>query len=114
MVSTTARSTSRSKACTRVIDRLVALYDELDIRDTAPRAITDADVGALESVLHATNELQAELRPVSTYLYALITTDSRNDRACVAPRRAPDRGARRWHRWRSGSVRGSRRSVPTS
>src|SRR6266850_5512 len=75
------------------IDRLVALYDELDIRDTAPRAISDADVGALESILHATNELQAELRPVSTYLYALISTDSRNDLAASRHVELQTRGA---------------------
>jgi oligoendopeptidase F len=75
------------------IDRLVALYDELDVRDTAPRAITDADVRALESVLHATNELQSELRPVSTYLYALISTDSRNDLAASRHVELQTRGA---------------------
>ena len=63
------------------VDRLVALYDELDIRTTAARAVTDADVTALEAVLEATNELQAELRPVATFLYALVSTDSRDDLA---------------------------------
>ncbi len=75
------------------IDRLSALYDELDIRDTAPRAVTDADVGALEKLLEATNELQAELRPVSTYLYALISTDSRNDLAASRHVELQTRGA---------------------
>ena len=75
------------------IDRLVALYDELDVRDTAPRAVDEADVSALESVLHATNELQSELRPVSTYLYALITTDSRNDLAASRHVELQTRGA---------------------
>src|SRR5713101_5805928 len=65
------------------VDRLGALYDDLDIRDTAPREVKDADVAALEAVLNATNELQAELRPVSTYLYGLISTDSRNDLAAA-------------------------------
>ena len=37
------------------VDRLVALYDELDVRATEARAVTDADVAALESVLNATN-----------------------------------------------------------
>ena len=59
----------------------MALYDELDVRTTEPRAVTDADVTTLEAVLEATNELQAELRPIVTYLYALVTTDSRNDLA---------------------------------
>ena len=75
------------------IDRLSALYDELDIRDTPPRAVTDADVGALESVLEATNELQSELRPVSTFLYALISTDSRDDLAASRHVELQTRGA---------------------
>ncbi|HTK15039.1 MAG TPA: M3 family oligoendopeptidase [Acidimicrobiia bacterium] len=75
------------------IDRLSALYDELDIRDTEPRGVTDADVAALESILDATNELQSELRPVSTYLYALISTDSRNDLAASRHVELQTRGA---------------------
>jgi pepF/M3 family oligoendopeptidase len=75
------------------IDRLAALYDELDIRDTAPRAVTDADVRSLESILDATNELQSELRPVSTFLYALISTDSRNDLAASRHVELQTRGA---------------------
>ena len=65
------------------IDRLVALYDELDIRAGEPRAVSAADVAALEAVLEATNELQAELRPVATYLYAVVSTDSRDDVAAA-------------------------------
>jgi pepF/M3 family oligoendopeptidase len=65
------------------VDRLVALYDKLDIRTTEPRAVDDDDLAALESVLEATNELQAELRPIVTYLYGLISTDSRDDRAAA-------------------------------
>ena len=65
------------------IDRLAALYDERDIRATDPREPTDADVAGLEAVLDATNELQAELRRLTAYLYALTTTDSRDDRAAA-------------------------------
>jgi len=65
------------------VDRLVALYDELDVRATAPRSVTDADVAALEAVVDATNEVQTELRPVATFLYALISTDSRDDGAAA-------------------------------
>ena len=63
------------------VDRLVAFFDEHDIRDQPPRPVTDADVAALESVLTDVNELQTQMRIVSTYLYALVTTDSRNDAA---------------------------------
>jgi pepF/M3 family oligoendopeptidase len=63
------------------VDRLVALYDKLEIRATESRPVDDDAIAALESVLDATNELQAELRPVITYLYGLISTDSRDDLA---------------------------------
>jgi oligoendopeptidase F len=65
------------------IDRLAALYDELDIHAGEPREPTDADIAGLEAVLDATNEVQAELRKLSAYLYALTTTDSRDDRAAA-------------------------------
>ena len=65
------------------IDRLAALYDELGIRETAPREPTDTDIAALEAVLDATNDLQVELRRLTAYLYALTTTDSRDDRAAA-------------------------------
>src|SRR4051812_23001555 len=63
------------------VDRLSVLYDKLDIRATEHREIDADDVAALETVLDATNELQSELRPVATYLYGVISTDSRNDLA---------------------------------
>ncbi len=65
------------------IDRLVALYDHHDIRATAPRPPTPAEVDALEEVLEATNRLSADLRPVTAYLYALVSTDSRDERAAA-------------------------------
>jgi pepF/M3 family oligoendopeptidase len=61
------------------VDRLVAMHDELDIRAHESRAVDDADVAALEAVLDATNELQSELRPIATYLYAVVSTNSRDD-----------------------------------
>src|SRR5260221_6310090 len=65
------------------IARLAELYDELDIHEGAPRAATAADVAGLESVLEATNEVQADLRRLSAFLYALTSTDSRDDRAAA-------------------------------
>jgi pepF/M3 family oligoendopeptidase len=65
------------------IDRLVVLYDKLEIRATDARPVADDDLASLESVLDATNELQSELRPIVTYLYGLITTDSRDDVAAA-------------------------------
>jgi pepF/M3 family oligoendopeptidase len=65
------------------VDRLGALYDELGIREVERRAPTEADVAALDEVLHATNSVQAELRPVTAYLHGLVTTDSRDERAAA-------------------------------
>ena len=65
------------------VDRLGALYDELDIRDVEPRKPTNADIAALDEVLTATNAMHEELRPVNAYLHGLVTTDSRNERAAA-------------------------------
>ncbi len=65
------------------VDRLGALYDELDIRDLEPREPTNADITALDEVLVATNAMHEELRPVNAYLHGLVTTDSRNERAAA-------------------------------
>jgi oligoendopeptidase F len=63
------------------VDRLAAHYDELGIHAIEPRKPTDADIAGLEAVIDQTNELHAEVRRISSYLYALTTTDSRDDRA---------------------------------
>jgi pepF/M3 family oligoendopeptidase len=65
------------------VDRLVALYDEHGIRDTSAREVTDDDVAALDAVLTATNDVQGDFRVVNAYLYALVTTDSRDDEAAA-------------------------------
>jgi oligoendopeptidase F len=65
------------------VDRLVALFDEHDIRDVDKRPIADADVDALETVLAEVNDVQTQMRIVSTYLYALVTTDSRDEAAAA-------------------------------
>ncbi|MGZ4784269.1 MAG: M3 family oligoendopeptidase [Acidimicrobiales bacterium] len=61
--------------------RLVALYDRHDVRAGEPRdgGPTDADVAAFDEVLTETNRLLDEVRVVSAYLYAFISTDSSND-----------------------------------
>jgi pepF/M3 family oligoendopeptidase len=65
------------------VDRLAVSYDAFDIHATEPREPTASDIAAIEAVLDATNELQSELRRLSSYLYALTTTDSRDDRAAA-------------------------------
>jgi pepF/M3 family oligoendopeptidase len=65
------------------VDRLAALYDELDVHGGEPRKVDDETARAVEAVLAATNELQDDVRLVSAYLYAHITTDARDDRAAA-------------------------------
>ena len=74
---------------------------------------TDADVAALESVLDATNELQAELRPSSpTSTRSCPPTAATTPRPRVTSSSRP--GPRRSRRSASGSARGSRRSASTT
>ena len=65
------------------IDRLAALYDEHDVRGGVDRALDDDAVAAVDAVLQATNELQEEVRLVTAYLHAHITTDARDDKAAA-------------------------------
>lgn len=65
------------------VDRLAALFDEHGVGVIDPRAVTDSDVGLLETVLTAANDVQRRLRPLSAFLYALVTTDSRDDKAAA-------------------------------
>jgi pepF/M3 family oligoendopeptidase len=65
------------------VDRLAAQFDEYDIRATEPRPVTERDVRSLEAVLTETNDVQSQMRILSTYLYALVTTDSRDDQAAA-------------------------------
>src|ERR1700741_1547831 len=62
-------------------DRLAARFDEEGIGEIEPRALTDADVRLLDDVLRDINHVQQQVRPVSTFLYGLTTTDSRDDKA---------------------------------
>lgn len=65
------------------VDRLAARFDECEIRACDPRPVTDADRAVLVEVLDASNALQTVLRKVNTYLYAIVTTDSREERAAA-------------------------------
>src|SRR5205814_8745733 len=75
------------------IDRLGVEYDELDIHGGDGREPTPADVVALESLLAATNAVQEQLRRLNAFLYALTTTDSRDDRASARLVELQTRGA---------------------
>jgi pepF/M3 family oligoendopeptidase len=65
------------------VDRLGALFDEHGIRAIDPRPVRDADVEALDAVITQTNDVQTQMRVVSSYLYALTTTDSRDEQAAA-------------------------------
>lgn len=58
------------------IGRLATLYDEHGVRATdAP------DLGAVDAVIAATNELYDDLRLVNAYVHAFVSTDARDDAA---------------------------------
>src|SRR6478735_6670831 len=63
------------------VDRLVALYDERDVRGGESAEVDEQVAESLDAVLDATNELQEQLRLVSAYVHAFVTTDARNDLA---------------------------------
>ncbi len=63
------------------IDRLVALFDEHDIRTMAPRPVTPDDGVAADAVLHAYNHTAQQAGQLGAYVYALVTTDSRDEQA---------------------------------
>jgi pepF/M3 family oligoendopeptidase len=75
------------------IDRLGVRYDELDIHGGETRQPTSVDVDALEALLDATNAVQEQLRRLNSFLYALTTTDSRDDRAAARLVELQTRGA---------------------
>jgi pepF/M3 family oligoendopeptidase len=58
------------------IDRLGTLYDEQGVRAT-----DEPDLHAVDQVLAATNEVMDQLRLVSAYVHAFVSTDARDDRA---------------------------------
>src|SRR3954452_18862797 len=63
------------------VARLVALYDRHDVRGGPPRPPTPGDRAVLAEVIGATNGLLDHLGLLSAYLYALVTTDTRDDLA---------------------------------
>jgi pepF/M3 family oligoendopeptidase len=63
------------------VDRLVALYDEVGIRETEPRSPSPEDVAGLERAIDATNEVMTAHNLLSAYILSYIATDSRDDEA---------------------------------
>jgi oligoendopeptidase F len=62
-------------------DRLVALFDELDIRATPTRPAGPTDGAAADRVLRELNRVTEAAGHLRVYVYATVSTDSRNERA---------------------------------
>jgi oligoendopeptidase F len=61
--------------------RLVALFDELEIRATARRPVTPADGAAADRALREFNRVTDDVNLLRVYVYATVATDSRDQRA---------------------------------
>ena len=61
--------------------RLVAMFDEHDIRATEPRVVTAADGASADAVIGAYNAFGEEMQELGATVYATVTTDSRDELA---------------------------------
>jgi oligoendopeptidase F len=66
------------------VDRLVALFDELDIRAQTPRPPVRADGDAADRAIDELNRVSAELAILRVYAYSIVSTDSRDAPAQAA------------------------------
>ena len=66
------------------VTRLVALFDEHDIRAIAPRPVTPADGDAADAVIREYNRVLETGHITTATAYAFVTTDSRDEQAQVA------------------------------
>lgn len=62
-------------------DRLVVLFDELDIRATTPRTVTDDDAAAADRAIAEWNRVAEAVNLLRVYVYATVSTDSRDQQA---------------------------------
>jgi oligoendopeptidase F len=60
------------------VDRLITLFDGHDIRATEHRTATADDGAAADAVLTEYNRVAADLDVLGAYIYASVSTDSRN------------------------------------
>src|SRR5579871_457826 len=63
--------------------RLLALYDHHEVHPGPPHEPSDAEIAAFDEVLDATNAFQEQIRPLTAFLHALVTTDATNDPAAA-------------------------------
>ena len=62
-------------------DRLVAMFDDVGVRATEPREVDDDDGGVADRVLGELNRVTEHVNHLRVYVYATVSTDSRNERA---------------------------------
>ncbi len=63
------------------VQRLESLFDELDIRATDDTRVDDATGSRVDRAITAFNETVAELEVLEAYVYATVSTDSRDETA---------------------------------
>jgi oligoendopeptidase F len=63
------------------VDRVTSTFDRHEIRAIEPRPATDADGQAADEAIAALNELGALLDQLGSYVYATVSTNSRDERA---------------------------------
>ena len=63
------------------VARLEALFEQHDIRDTAPRPPTADDAAAAAAVIEAYNRTSLQLEHLGAYVYSSYSTNTRNENA---------------------------------
>ena len=63
------------------VTRLEALFEELNVRAITPRPVQPADGEAADSVISTFNNVVEAQEILGAYIYATVSTDSRNERA---------------------------------
>ncbi len=63
------------------VTRLEALFEELNVRAITPRPVQSADGKAADSVISTFNTVVEAQEILGAYIYATVSTDSRNERA---------------------------------
>jgi len=61
--------------------RLIALFDEHGVRSVTNRPVTESDGESADVIVRAYNELTERFDHLDAYIYATVSTDSRDERA---------------------------------
>ncbi len=76
------------------VSRLEALFEQHDVRDTAPRTPTADDAAAAAQVIDAFNRTSQQLQHLSAYVYSTSATDTRDEAASALMSELEAEGAR--------------------